>query len=312
MGKPKVKFYKEKHEYTVNEIKAVSVTTILKEIGISEKFDETNQRLMQMVEQARERGNYYDGLAEIAVAEMRASDQEEGWLLDNDWQIRLIKELKKIGHKKPEAQLRVGTEDPIVMAGSPDFIEGDDVYIVTDLKATYAIKTNEVTWQTNLYSFAYDRENHHKYKHYGLHYDEKTDRFTVLKLRNIPIETILKALEAYQMGEQYVDQYQIVDPELLNILLKNVKESEEILKENEKKLEKYKNTIKEAMAKGIIKSVETKDFKITYTPPTTRRNFDNEAWLKYKNYDEPTQEEREKFIKISNVRDKITVTKKKK
>ena len=46
MSKPNVKFYEEKHEYTVNEIKAVSVTKILREIGISEQFDETNQRLM--------------------------------------------------------------------------------------------------------------------------------------------------------------------------------------------------------------------------------------------------------------------------
>lgn len=319
MNKPEVIFNKEKHSYTVNGKLAVSVTTLLQEVGITQKLSEV-QFLVDnphILEEARERGNYYDGLAEEALIEMKYVEGDRDL---TPWQKRLVKELENIGHQIPSAQERLGMEDDfIAIAGTPDIIEeiehyiGNELYIgiVSDVKATGQIRINDVTWQTNMYAWLKDKNNHDKYAKYVVHYDEKIDKFTVIRLENIAKTEIENAISAYLMGEQYTEQFQVVDPEKFNKLLKEIQNFKTLLKEKEEILKQEEERIMNEMKSRGIKKIENELFRLTYTPEGERRTFDNSAWLKSKGFPEPTEEEKKEFVKVSVVKHKLTITEKK-
>lgn len=316
-----VKFDKKNHAYTVNGEVAVSVTRILQAIGIQEKFEDLPEYIMERVRQARDRGNYYDQLGEELTKEMKETNDLEEMLV-NEWQTKLFEKLIEIGFKKPDAQTPLGTLEPFAMAGMPDFIERGEVVIknviyeaiIADLKATGVIKINAVTWQTNYYAFLDDPENYEKYAKFVIHFDEKYERFTVIQLKTIPREILLKGLEAYIMGEQFDQQFEIVDTIKLNELLTDVEEIEEKLKEAKEKLEEYKGEMMTNLKENNIKTTENSLFKITYTPATTRQSFDTEAFYKSKGIElpKPTKEEEEEFKKVTaQVKERITITRKK-
>ena len=328
MSKYQITFDEKTHVYTINGEKAVSVTTFLKAIGISADVSGIPPAVL---EAARQRGNYYDQLAEEAI-----NDPFEL----NDWQERLLEVLKKNGLEITSAQTIYGTMDPINLCGTGDF---GGHYLIADLKATNEIYMNSVTWQTNIYAWLKDPENYEQYKKYVIHYNEKDDRFTVLELKNIPIANIKRAIECFQLGETYeeglTETNQIVDIQAFSKVFDEVKMFEDQLKEAKAKLDAFYEEIKANMIKANIKSFEIENFKITYTPPTERKTVDysqasedkNMKVLEYTNNlltklgKDPihiytsnemeeilTDEEKELYTKVVNVKDRLTVTPKKK
>lgn len=328
MNKPVITFDEVNHLYTVNGKKAISVTTFLKAIGISADVSTIPKHIL---EGARQRGNYYDKLAEEAI-----NDPFEL----NDWQERFLKVVEENNLSITKAQNIYGIEEPIVMAGTGDF---EGVLEVDDLKATSEIYITSVTWQTNLYSWMKDREKHKDFKRHVIHYNEKDDRFTVLKLDHIPEKNILFAIECYQLGDLYTEgiteENGIVDIQAFSKLYDNVAKYKKILKEEEDKLKKFDEEIMENMAKANIKTFELENFKFTRTPPTERKTVNYSAIAEEKNIKEmnkvneflvsngmeplkiytteeiketATQEEIDANTKIANVKQRLTITPKKK
>lgn len=279
----KVEFDPIKHKYTVNGKEAISVTGLLQAVGIIEDMSKLPKNIQPFIEGARERGNYYDKLATEAMEEMKYEEDE--WDLD-EWQLKFIEQIKKFGADQPNSQLRLGIDSPIVLAGSPDILEEikimqdgkEYVGYCGDLKATHLIKIIDVTWQTNLYTYLRDPENHEKYIHFVVHWDEKNERFTTIQLKTIPNETIEKVFIAYQLGELYEEQINdLIDvskmENLLNTYYKKVEEVEKI----EKELNDFKEKLIEKMEESVIKTAETPNYIIKFTRSHTRNTV---AWAK--------------------------------
>lgn len=328
MSKYIITFDENTHVYKINGEKAISVTTFLKEIGISAGVEGIPTKVL---EAARERGNYYDKLAAEAV-------EDDFELIE--WQERFLETLKKHKLKITKSQQIYGTMDPINICGTGDF-EGEK--IIADLKATNEIYLTSVTWQTNIYAWLKDPEHYEEWQKFVIHYNEKDDRFTVLELKNVPIANIRHAIECYQLGETYKESIaetnQIVDIQAFSKVFDEVKVFEEQLKEAKSKLDAFYEEIKENMVKANIKTFEIENFKITYTPPTERKTVNygqasedkNMKVLEYTNNlleslgkdpihiytademkDLLTDDEVEEYTKVVNVKDRLTVTPKKK
>jgi len=308
-----ITFDEKTHSYEIDGKKAISVTQILKEIGISEDFSDKDEVVMERVRKAAEKGNYYDQLAEEAM--------EKPYEL-TEWQQRYLDQLKKYNIKPLKAQIILGTEEPFPIAGKPDTIGHNtktDKTVILDLKATYMIYKNSVTWQTNLYSWLMDKENYEDYEKYVLHYDEKNDLFTMMKLENIPRENIKKALECYLMGEDYNENTgsiikntnNIVNLEEFSKVFDQAKEYEEKLKEAKKELNVFYEKIIEEMKNNNIKTMDVENFKLTYTPETERKKVDYQEILKTLGIELDNKTIKE-HTKITKVKSKLTVTKKKK
>jgi hypothetical protein len=332
MGKHKIEYYAENHTYKVDGIDAISVTQLLKAVGIDKGFDENNKVLMAKVEAASEKGNYYDKLAEEAI-----NDPFEL----TEWQERFLKALQEKGLDMQYAQPRFGILKPFALAGTGDF-KGRNVITgkkaIVDLKATYEIYINKVTWQTNTYSFMDDEEFFQETEKWVIHYNEKDDRFTAIQLKDLKKENILKMLECYQLDEKYTEGTElseVVNMKVLSQTFSKVQEYKALLDEEQKKLDGYYKEIENYMADSAIKTLELEDFKITYTEPGVRRNVDytkateekNLAKLKAVNeflvengqeeyklitVDEVkeslTEEEKETYTSITNVKGRLTVT----
>lgn len=274
------------HSYEVNGKPAISVTQFLKAIGIVEGFDDKPEIVKIRAKEAGKKGNFYDKLATEAMEEMKY--EEEDWDL-NEWQMNFIRKIQKIGAYMPNSQLLLGIDSPIVIAGRPDIMEEieitheDKKYIgyCGDLKTTYDIKIKDVTWQTNVYTYLRDPENHEKYFHFVIHWDEKAERFTVIALKTIPNKKIEAAFTAYQLDEKYIEQFdQLVDPKAFDNLLKVYEKKQEEVKEIEKKLNEFKEQLIKAMEDNFIEDGETENYKIHLTKGYERRTI---AWSKILN-----------------------------
>lgn len=279
----KVEFDSKEHKYTVNGKEAISVTSLLQAVGITEDMSKLPKKIQPLIEAAKERGNYYDKLATEAMEEMKF--EEDDWDLD-EWQLKFIEQIKKFGADQPHSQLRLGIDSPIILAGSPDILEEIEIiqdgkeYVgyCGDLKATYLIKVVDVTWQTNIYTYLRDPENHEKYIHFVVHWDEKNERFTTMQLKTIPNEVIEKVFVAYQLGELYEEQINdLVDvskmEKLLDTYYKKVEEVEKI----EKELNDFKEKLIEKMEESVIKTAETPNYIIKFTRSHERNTV---SWAK--------------------------------
>jgi hydrogenase maturation factor len=112
MAKHKIVFKEEDHTYTVDGVPAISVTQLLKAVGISKDFDKNDKFLMTKVEAAAEKGNYYDKLAAEAI-----NDPFEL----TEWQQRFLDEINKAGLNLQQAQVKYGILKPFAVAGTGDF-----------------------------------------------------------------------------------------------------------------------------------------------------------------------------------------------
>ena len=279
----KVEFDPKEHKYTVNGKAAISVTGLLQAVGITEDMSKLPKNIQPLIEAARERGNYYDKLATEAMEEMKF--EEEDWDLD-EWQSEFIEQIRKFGADQPNSQLRLGIDSPIILAGSPDILEEIEIiqdgkkYVgyCGDLKATHLIKIIDVTWQTNIYTYLRDRENHEKYIHFVVHWDEKNERFTTIQLKTIPNEIIEKVFVAYQLGELYEEQIDdLVDISKMEKLLDTYNKKVEEVQKIEKELNDFKDKLIEKMEESVIKTAETPNYIIKFTRSHTRNTV---AWAK--------------------------------
>lgn len=308
-------FDPKKHSYTVDGVKAVSVTTVLQAVGIADSFDDIPDIVKQKVEEARDRGNYYDELAESAI--------DFPFEL-NDWQIKLLDILRENNLTITRTQQRIGTLKPFAIAGSPDFMGINETTknpIVVDLKATYAIYTQSVTWQTNIYSWINEPAVHDYTEKYVLHYDEKSERFTLIQLEHITEETINNMLESYQLGELFVTGEVVlkdaVDLEKFSKTFEQVQEYKSLLKKEQEKLDKFEESIMNAMKTNALKTVELENYKITYTPEGTKNNPSYQKMAQeFRKMIKDTKEEVldavvTKHTGTSIVKPKLTITKKK-
>lgn len=296
-----ITFNSEEHTYTVDGRDAVSVTTILTEVGIAEDFSKLPPAVLQKVELARQRGITYDTLAEDAI--------NAPYDL-NEWQERFLKEVKNnIKSTDFETQVRLGVhlvdeDDNILLsiAGSPDFLGYlNDVFEdTTDLKATYQINEISVTWQTNAYTIMNliklnQLERQDEIKKYVLHFQEDQDTFTTKELQSIPVDIFILMLESYLNGKSFIEggeltrnvdleSYSDLEEKLstieseINDFIEERKEEIDKIKESMKKIE---DEVENLVDKAGLKQIKAGGYQFTLTRPSTRRN------ISYRNiYDE--------------------------
>lgn len=290
-----VVFNEDLHQYTVDGREAISVTTLLTQVGISEDFSKLPDAVKQKVEGARIRGNAYDALAEDAI--------NAPYDL-NEWQKRFLEELEaNVPSTEHETQIRLGMHvvnenDNILLtiAGSPDilgYLEGG-FNSTTDVKATYKINEISVTWQTNLYNIMKAllidvekfEEIHNGTSKHVLHFQESLDTFTTKELQNVTLDVILLMLQAAIEGKQFTDgefltknidlnTYAELADELdeLDIEIANfIEERKERIDEIKADMKEIEDSVESLVNNSVLKAIEAKGFKFTLTRPSKRRN----------------------------------------
>ena len=279
-----ISFDSETHTYTNEEgKKLVSVTTLLKQAGISPNYDCVNEDVLKA---AADRGTYIHKEIEDYIKK-----GEIGFTTELQEFIRYIEN----NHLTVIASEKMVWNN--VVAGTIDLILKTEMgnIIYADIKTTSQINRQSVSWQLSIYKdldLDFETENYQNYLNATLqvfHFD-KEGNLTIKELAEVKTEQINKLYESIEKGEKY-------EVEIANDTLTELYEVEKIIayyenlkKKAEEDAKLLRETIVNSMKEQGISKFENDKICISYIAPSTKETFDSatfkrqhpELWNQYK------------------------------
>ena len=310
-----LEFNEEKHEYTLDGKKLISVTQLMQKHGLAPNYEGIDPEVLK---RKAERGTLIHKEIENFI--------KKGDLSGVTDEAYTFMEFIKKTHLKPvESELMVHND---IVAGTIDLIleEGENNFIISDIKTTYSLHVESVSWQLSIYLWLwldYDlREpdkNWDNVRAKALHFDnEGTLKDVDIPLQ--PVEEIKRLLECERTGQKFevqvFDNYQLDNIEKMANFVSTI---EQQYNEAKAKYEEMLDKIREQMESRGLKEftrvnvkIECKGGKPASTRTTTTTTFDEEG---FKAKDEKAYELYKSFVrvekKVSPVKaspNKVTIT----
>lgn len=286
------------HIYTLDGKKLISVTQLMQKHGLAPSYAGVST---EVLEKKAERGTLihqeieeYNKTGEIGFTpEM---EQFKNYIESNE--IRVI-----------ESESRVNND---IVAGTIDLVlRQDEQDIIADIKTTYSLHKEAVSWQLSIYLWLYldyDQRypdiNWDNYKAQAFHFNKEGE----LKVVNIPLkpyQEVEKLMECERKGELYKQEISIQEAHLLSELAEAeiiIQRIEEKKKQAENDAKYYREQLLKAMEERSIKSFENDKIKITYVAPSTRVTLDS------KGVKEKYPDIYEEFSKTSETKASLRIT----
>ena len=258
-----IEFKTENHEYLVNGKKVISTTQLMQAVGLAPNYEGVD---LEILKKKAERGTLIHKEIETYI-----KTQQVGFTDECTAFINYLNETKR---KVDASELVVGTDE---VAGTIDLIIGDTI---ADIKTTYALHKDSVSWQLSIYKYLYEKSiekplNITKGQAFWLH-DEK------LEVIDIPLKTeaeVERAIECYRNGEKYIQDLVGVATEQLQQLqgvLDAIAANEDTIKKLTKQKDLISEAIQAAMEQNGITKWENDTIRISYVAPFTRHTLDTE------------------------------------
>lgn len=283
-----ITFDEQKHEYTLDGKKLISVTQLMQKHGLAPNYAGVST---EVLEKKAERGSLIHAEIEDFIKNGEIGFTEElAQFRDYISKTKIASiESEKIVHN----DLVAGTLDLL-------FIE-DDIQTIADIKTTATLHKEAVSWQLSIYNYlnGWTAE-----KGQAFHFNNEG----VLKVVDIPFkpkEEVEKLMQAERNGEQYQLPQIVIDTNQLAIIeeaTKIIAEADHMKKEAEIRMNEVKEAILKAMEKNSVKSFENDSLKITYVAPVTKTTLDS-ARLK-----KELPDVAEKYSKTSEQKASIRIT----
>lgn len=295
-------FKEDTHQYflidanTGEQIKElISVTTLMKKHGLSPNYDGIPSATLEA--KAKYGKLVHKELEEYIKEDKIGFSQELQDFID--W--------KNENNFKPIDSEFIVYNDVVAgtvdLFGSQQIAIDDGVDILADFKTTATLHKEAVSWQLSIYAYLYKElfgGNIQELK--AFHFN---DGLKVVDIVFKPLEEVEKLLDAERNGEIYQQKQMVIASDLEMQLIaaeETIKQIELQKKEAEAKAEELRQMLLEKMRDEGIKTFENERIRITYTAPTTRETIDS-AKLK-----KEMPEVAKQYTKVSNVKDKITIT----
>lgn len=269
-------FDEEKHEYTKNNKKYISVTQLLKKYGLSADYAGIPTNVL---EKAAQRGKaIHKGL------ELYIKSGNNPQILDEVNMLERYVTARGIDLTTSKAE-EIVYNDTYGIAGTIDwqFTEGADE-ILWDHKSTSSIYMDSVSWQLSIYNYLKcngDTLTYYLKKLKVGHF--YNNRMSVRDVPTIEYDQVEKLLEAHKRGDTtftYVkDTTSLVtdsEDKILSQIMLEMESYKKAIKELEVKAESIQNVIQERMERTHINYIETDLLKISYVYETTRRTIDKD------------------------------------
>ena len=264
-----LEFNEEKHEYTLNGKTLISVTQLMRKHNLAPSYDNVSQEVLQA---KAERGTLIHKEIEEYNTEKKIGFTEE---LGN--YIQYIQE-----HKVDVINSEYKVNNDIV-AGTIDLIcIEDNKNIVADLKTTYQLHKEAVSWQLSIYAYLYwmsweskelAKKDYETMIGKAYHF-EKDSKLNVVEIKLKPFEEIEKLMECERKGEIYKQELVIQDNKLMELadLETYITSLEEKVKQAKEQQANLKNALMDEMEKQNLKSFENDRLKLTYVAPSQRNS----------------------------------------
>ena len=276
-----IDFNEEKHEYTRNGIKYISVTTLLKKYNLSANYTGISPDVMK---EAAKRGKYLHGCLEDYIKHGINKDPNliapfVSYVNNRNIDLTLAKSEEVI------------YDDTYIIAGTVDFqyTDGiDQTSVIADFKGTSSIHWDSVTWQTSIYNFILSRGNQFEYYFRRLqviHF--YNGRFTVRELPTIPYEEVENLLKAnmldlpYSYTPNYNNILDISESKIYNQICNELAEYETIIQDLKAKREKLDKKIIDNLKLTKMNEFKTNDFVCKLVERNGSKVLDKDKLEKY-------------------------------
>lgn len=298
-------FEEDNHTYTRNGANYISVTTLLKNYGLSAHY--SAQIPDAIMKQAATRGTNVHKALENFI--------KQGII---DTTINEVVTFEKyITNQNIDLQLAISEEvvynDKYLIAGTIDFqyFDSTNTYVIADFKTTSSIHWESVAWQLSIYN--YIKCNGNLLEYYTNKLMVYHMRGTKLSVREVPLidfTEVEKLLQANLINAPYTyhpDLSKIISNSegvVLQQLCEEIEQYTTILKELQAKKEKLTQKIMNNMVATSTPVFITNGLKITYSPVVPVEKLDGK---KVKQFCEQNNIDYSQFISISNRKETLYI-----
>ncbi len=269
-----LEFNESKHEYTLDGKKLISVTQLMQKYGLAPDYSNVSPSVLQA------KANYGKLIHE--EIEQWIKYRKIGFSKEL---VSFVKYLNETGTKVIESEYQVYND---VVAGTIDLLlERLGQQIIADIKTTYQIHKESVSWQLSIYLYLYIelvkllrpqlRLDYSQFKGECYHFN-KDGELNVVEIPLKPESEVEKLIQAVRDEKPY-EMENTNHNEIAKIV-----ELEKMIKyydEEKKKIEIQEQELKEAIIKGMEESgltqIETDNIKITYMAESIRVSLDSKA-----------------------------------
>lgn len=259
-----LEFNEEKHEYTLDGKKLISVTQLMQKHGLAPSYAGVSTEVLNA---KAERGS----LIHKEIEDF--NKKGEIGFTDEMAQYKAFIEKNNVRVKASELQLHND-----IVAGTCDLIlnYGDGCNVIADIKTTYTLHLESVSWQLSIY--AYLTQNPTIKKGQAFHFN-KDGKLNVVDIPLKPMEEIERLMECERNGEIYKYEVAINDDQIMEIaeLEELIKMLDGQVKAAKQKQDELKGALLQEMESRGLKSFEKGNLKITYVAPSTRATLDSKA-----------------------------------
>ena len=296
-----VMFLEECHSYILNGKELKGITGMIERQLFPHKLDGIPASVLK-------------NAAELGSAIHKACQMYDEIMIDNGLpQVAVYKKLleKDFPTSKVIANEYIVTDGEYFASPIDKVIQvGEDMVVIADVKTTYELDKEYVSWQTSIYKYLFERQNP-GIKVVGLlalwlpKNDNQLSKAGFFFVDDKGSEAVEALLEAEKRGEQYVhvvapkgEQHVILASDAIDEMV----EANRLMNYYKDVLEKYKNEAIEAMLKYGVKSFDAGKVKMTLVPGGKTVRFDSTGFKK----DQP--ELYAQYLKESVTKDSIRVT----
>lgn len=293
-------FDEQKHEYTLDGKKLISVTQLMQKYGLAPTYDGVNPEILKA---KAEYGSFIHKEIEEWIKERKIGFSKE--------LVNFVEYNKSSDTNVVQSEFRVWND---IVAGTIDLLlVRNEKPIIADIKTTYQIHKEAVSWQLSIYLYLFikmsftDGEFQVKYNDFTgeCYHFNKEGELKVVKIPLKPIEDVESLMEAERNGVQFTS--------LLNKFsyqeLEEIAEIETLIKfyeDEKKKAEQREALLRESLMKAMVENgfteYSTDRIKVTYVAETTRTTLDSKA------VKENCPDIYEKYQKTSTIKPTLRIT----
>lgn len=264
-----LKFNEEKHEYTNNGKKLISVTQLMKKHNLAPNYDNVNLEVLQA---KAKRGTLIHKEIEDYIKEGKRGFTDELY--------------EFIDYEKANAMENMKSETMVcndIVAGTIDllYMQNDKPHIA-DHKTTYSLHLDSVSWQESIYLYLYlgdlgDKWEEPKKEEYDEFLADVFHYHNGLNVKDIklkPFEEVQRLMECERKGIIYTEEIENTlisasENNLIQIatLEQTIKDLDAKVKEAKKQQDALKDALLKEMVDRGLKTFEKDGLKITLVCP---------------------------------------------
>ena len=256
-----LEFNEKEHKYLLDGRELIPITRLMREYGLAPNYDGV---AISILEKKAEYGTLIHKEIEEYIKDQKIGFTSElsefiDYTINHD--VKFVESEKIVNN-----DITAGTIDLVLQEG--------DQKIIADIKTTYTLHSESVSWQISLYLYLYDLDHYTDYKGQCYHYNKDKH----LEVIDIPIknrEMVEELMDCVRLGKPYKPELDIAIISEMNVVNQTLEKYQRLVKQAENEFNALKDVLyNEMKAKGIT-SYKDDTITISIVASSTKKIVDS-------------------------------------